>query len=163
MHQSAHDWISLQVKQLPHRKSILEIGSRDVNGSIRSLFQHADRYLGIDIRPGEGVDVVADAAIFQSDERFDTCVCMEVLEHTDKQREICRTAYRHLLKGGILLVTAAGIGREPHSAIDGGTLKDGEYYQNVTVADLRWWMSDFQLVMASTETPGDVYAIGIKW
>lgn len=162
MHQSAYSWIAQQAKQLPIRRSILELGSRDVNGSPRSLFTHADKYTGIDLIAGEGVDITADAATFRTDERYDTIICMEVLEHTDKAREVCRTAYHHLLKGGVAFFTAAGIDRAPHSAADGGELRDGEYYRNVTVSELRWWLSDFQLVMVNTEIHGDIYALAIK-
>lgn len=163
MHEQAHNWMASQVKQLPLRRSVLEFGSRNVNGSPRPLFVNADKYIGVDIREGEGVDIVADAADYRTEERFDTVVCMEVLEHTNRGREICCNAYRHLLRGGVFLVTAAGIGREPHSAIDGGAVQEGEYYQNVSIADLRWWCSDFQLVTVNTDTTGDIYALCIKW
>jgi SAM-dependent methyltransferase len=161
MHQAAHEWITQQVAMLPVRRSVLEFGARDVNGSPRPLFIHTDRYHGIDITDGPGVDQVADAATFSTPERFDTVICMEVLEHTDKAREICRNAHRHLLPHGVALFTAAWVGREPHSAVDGGTLHEGEFYRNVTVADLRFWLSDFPLVMLTTEGT-DIYAIAIK-
>ncbi|MDB0050250.1 hypothetical protein N9F31_02215, partial [Pseudomonadales bacterium] len=38
--------------------AVLEIGSYDVNGSIRSLF-NAQNYVGVDLVEGPGVDVVA--------------------------------------------------------------------------------------------------------
>lgn len=163
MHQSAHSWLANICRQLPLRRSILELGSKDVNGSPRALFPQADRYLGVDLVAGAGVDVVADAATFQTEERFDTCICMEVLEHTDRAREVCRTIHQHLHRGGVALITAAGVGREPHSAVDGGALREGEFYRNVTVSDLRWWLSDFPLVMVDAGTAGDVYAIAVKW
>ena len=39
--------------------TVLEVGSYDVNGSIRSVFEVSD-YLGIDLVEGPGVDVVGD-------------------------------------------------------------------------------------------------------
>lgn len=162
MHQTAYDWVACKAKELPARRSVLEFGSRNVNGTTRPLFASAERYHGVDVREGPCVDQVADAATFTTDERFDTVVCTEVLEHTDKAQEICHNAYKHLLSGGVFIMTAAGEGRAPHSAVDGGTLRDGEYYGNVNTTDLRSWMGDFSLVMVNTETPGDIYAIGIK-
>lgn len=161
MHQQAYEWIAKQVAMLPARRSVLEFGSKDVNGTARHLFNNADRYHGIDISEGPGVDQVADAATFQAGEKFDTVLCLEVLEHADRAREICRNAANHLHKYGVFLLTAAGVGREPHSAIDGGSLKEGEFYRNVTVAELRFWLSDFPLVMVTTEG-NDIYAIGIR-
>lgn len=162
MHLQAHNWLSFMLRQLPLRRSVLEIGSRDVNGTARAMFANADRYFGIDLVAGEGVDQVADGSLYFAAEQFDTVLCMEVLEHTDKAREVCRNAYRHLYRGGIMLVTMAGVGREPHSAVDGGPLKEEEFYRNVSVHELRFWMNDFGLVMINTETPGDVYAMGVK-
>ena len=163
MHHQAYNWMAKQVKRLPVRRSILEIGSRDVNGSPRQLFIHADRYIGIDIVEGAGVDIVADDATFSTEERFDTVVCMEVLEHTDKAREICRNAHKHLIDGGVFLVTAASYRRVPHSAVDGGELKDGEYYANVKRNELRFWLSDFKTSMIQlSKCKGDIYAIAIR-
>lgn len=162
MHIQAYNWMRHTLANLPDRHSVLEIGSKDVNGTIRPLLGKVDRYVGIDMVEGAGVDVVADAATFRTDERFDTVICMEVLEHTDKGREICRTAYRHLSEGGVFLVTAATVGREPHSAIDGGTLREGEYYQNVNRADLSFWLSDFPKRYITKKQWGDIYAIAWK-
>lgn len=161
MHKEAFNWIAKQVAMFPIRRSVLDLGSKDVNGTCRGLFSNVDTYVGIDISAGDGVDVVADAASYLSADRFDTVLCLEVLEHTDKAREICRNAHKHLTKHGVFLVTAAAPGREPHSAIDGGQVREGEFYRNVTVSDLRWWCSDFGLVMVDMEGQ-DVYAIAIR-
>lgn len=162
MHKEAYDWIAKQVRCLPLRRSVLEFGSKNVNGTIRNLFTNADKYLGVDIVEGAGVDVVSDAGKFKSDERFDTIVCTEMLEHTNRGRDICLNAFNHLAKGGVFLATMAGEGREPHSAVDGGELHEGEYYQNVTVAELQFWLSDFSFVMIDKDTPRDLYALAIK-
>lgn len=162
MHQQAYDWIAKQALMLPPRRSILEMGSKSVNGGVRNVFANADIYHGIDLSAGEGVDEVADAADYRTSQRFDTVVCCEVLEHTNRTREICSNAHRHLTRNGIFLVTAAAVGRPAHSAVDGGELKEGEFYRNVTARDLRWWLSDFAVVMVDTEAGGDIYAIAIK-
>lgn len=65
--------------------SILEIGSRDVTGvTRRDLFHNAADFVGLDIHPGRGVDVVGDAhrlSHILPSERFDAVVAMSVFEH----------------------------------------------------------------------------------
>lgn len=172
MHSHAYLWLRRIISILPTRRSVLEFGSKDVNGQLRSLFSAA-QYYGIDLVDGPGVDEVADAASFldrveiycqeygngQGLRQYDTVVCSEVLEHTDKGRELCRNAHRHLLPGGIMIITAATSEREPHSAIDGGPLKDSEYYQNVSRADLEFWLSDFDRTYITCKKHGDIYAV----
>lgn len=67
-------------------RNILEIGSLNVNGEVRSLFGGCKSYLGIDRVPGPGVGLVQDegAANFlweNIDHRFDTVIALETFEH----------------------------------------------------------------------------------
>jgi hypothetical protein len=88
--------------------------------------------------------------------------CTEVLEHTPDGAAVCRTAFDALGPGGVFVVTAAGPGREPHSAADGGPLRDGEYYANVPPETLRAWLAPFACVLVDTSAAGDVYALAVK-
>lgn len=116
--------------------SIIEIGSRDVNGTPRGLFPNAD-YIGLDVRPGPCVDMVVDGGQYSPEHTVDMVICTEVLEHTQNWRELIQHAASWLKYGGILLVTCAGPGREPHSAVDGEhRLLHGEHYDNVSPEDL---------------------------
>jgi SAM-dependent methyltransferase len=116
--------------------SLLDIGGRSVNGTGRSLFPNAKTTV-LDIREGDDVDIVADAASWEPNgKRWDLILCTEVFEHTDACPAICRTAYRACRRGGRLVVTCAGPGRAPHSAFVEAGLQDGEFYQNVEAADL---------------------------
>lgn len=92
-------------------------------------------YLSIDPVDGPGVDVVADAATVELD-GYDCVVCCEVLEHHPKPQELVEAAARALKPGGLFLMTCAGPGRAPHSAIDGGTVRPGEHYANVSPGDM---------------------------
>jgi SAM-dependent methyltransferase len=161
VHQQVMDWLNRIVPLLPNKDLVCELGSRDVNGSARVLFP-GSRYLGVDILPGPGVDVIADAAEFRLAAIFDTVVACEVLEHTPRGREICRTAWHLLRPGGALLVTAATDQRGAHSAIDGGPLHAGEHYANVSEADLRGWLSDFPVVLVQVRDYIDIYALALK-
>ncbi len=67
-------------------RSILEVGSRDVNGTMRPFLVSlgARHYLGVDIEPGPGVDRVCDVASLPSElagQCFDVVVTTEMLEH----------------------------------------------------------------------------------
>lgn len=77
------EFISL-CKQKPS-PSILEIGSRNVSGiSRRDLFLFCDDYVGFDILPGEGVDIVGDAHALSASvpsEHFDCVYSVSVFEH----------------------------------------------------------------------------------
>lgn len=116
---------------------ILDIGGRDVNGTPRALFPNAT-YTVLDVRPGENVDVVADASIWDPDgRRWHLVVCTEVFEHTESWPEICATAMRALWPGGRFVATCAGPGRAPHSAFIEAGLQAGEFYANVPARAVR--------------------------
>jgi SAM-dependent methyltransferase len=106
---------------------VLEIGSLNVNGSVRPIFGETkwderlpyqeQRYVGIDIRDGPAVDVVMRAR--DIGERFpaewaDVVVCCEMLEHDDDPLETMRQIAHVLRKGGRLIVTTRGIGFQLH-------------------------------------------------
>ena len=121
--------------------TVLDIGGRNVNGTVRDLFPNAD-YTAMDIRPGEGVDIVADAATWMPERQFDLIVCTEVFEHTSDWPAILATAYAACRPGGRLVLTMAGPGRPEHSAIDGGPLRPGEHYGPVAPEDLAAALGD---------------------
>ncbi len=63
--------------------AILDVGSRDVNGSLRSCAPPESSYLGIDVSPGRGVDLtLADPYKYPFENgRFDIVVSTSCLEH----------------------------------------------------------------------------------
>lgn len=129
MHQAAYQWVKDHARPA---SSVLEVGSKDINGTPRSLFPEA-AYTGLDLVPGHGVDVVADVVGWEHDP-FDVVLCLEVLEHVEKWEAVIEACHR--LCSGLLIVTCAGPGRAPHSASDGGPVRDGEWYANVDPGDL---------------------------
>ena len=115
--------------------NVLEIGSLDINGSVRPMFKpFQSNYLGIDMQEGPGVDIVVDAAKFINFEAYDVIVCAEVFEHTPMWPQIIQNSYNNLVDGGIFIATMAGEGRHPHSAIDEKPIRDWEHYSNIG-----WW------------------------
>lgn len=123
---------------------VLEFGSRNVNGTVRSLFPNA-HYVGVDRIPGSGVDIVADASEIRPPDDstlFDYVICTEVFEHDPNWASLCLAAYLNLRVGGIFICTAAGPDRLPHSGIDGQELREGEHYKNISSEELQIALKD---------------------
>lgn len=135
----------------------LEIGSRNINGGVRDLFPDCT---GIDIAAGPGVDIVADAATWKPDKSYGAVVSCEVFEHVENWPDLVATAVRALKRGGLVILTMAGPGREPHSGIDGGPVHDGEFYANVEPHDLELTLkaAGFHDIELGSQ-PGDLYAV----
>lgn len=153
MHSAALAYIATHIP--PGTDSILEFGSRNINGTPRSV-STVSRYVGVDIAPGHGVDIVCDASTVEVDGEFDVVVCAEVFEHADDGTcsAIAANAHRHLRSGGVFLATMAGPGRAPHSAVDGGEVRDGEFYRNVEGPLLAQWLLAAGFVDCDVETRG---------
>lgn len=135
MHAEAYQWVQRHATQEP--VTVLDIGGRNINGTVSGLFPHATVYRVLDIADGPNVDIVADASTWTPDREYDVVVCCECFEHTELWREICATAYRACRPGGRFIATMAGPGRPEHSAIDGGwRLYPGEHYANIHPQEL---------------------------
>ncbi|MGA9997080.1 MAG: methyltransferase domain-containing protein [Pyrinomonadaceae bacterium] len=147
-------------------RSVVEIGSRNVNGSVRPLFEQiAQNYYGIDLAPGPDVDEVADAVDWRPAERVDCIVCCEVLEHAPDVEGVVRMISESLEKKGVLLMTCATDPRPPHSAYDGGVVRIGEYYQNVAPEIFHDFCSAHDLKILHQEIHlkrGDLYVVAEK-
>ncbi len=130
MHDAALQWVA----KYALAGEVLDIGGRFINGSPRDLFP--GDYTVVDLHPGPNVDHVADVCEWGSRNKFDVVLCLEVFEHTHRWPAILGAAHRLARTGGRLIVTAAGPGREEHSAIDGGPLRDGEWYCNIEPLEL---------------------------
>jgi SAM-dependent methyltransferase len=121
---------------------VVECGSRDINGSVRGLFPFAV-YLGVDREEGPGVDLVGDfRSVEMIDRLADVVICCEVLEHDPDPASLLAKAHDILHLGGKLIMTCAGDGRAEHSAVDGGPLRDGEHYRNVSGDELDGWLAE---------------------
>ena len=84
---------------------VAEIGSRDVNGTMRGIFS-GHEYTGFDIEPGPGVDVVlanSEANPFP-DGSFDAVISANTLEHTRRPWVIVREMARVLKPGGVMFL-----------------------------------------------------------
>lgn len=103
-------WISDRVQREPSiAGDVLEVGSFDVNGTIRPIFANPRRfptYVGIDIARGPGVDVMATGHRLPfGSGRFGLAVTLEMLEHDSAFWLTLAECWRILKPGGWLLVT----------------------------------------------------------
>lgn len=164
MHPEARTWIAEHAKGIGSIGAVVDIGGRSVNGTVRDLFD-CQQYTSVDLFAGAGVDVIADATMWRPDGPVDVVVCCEVLEHTPDGEALIRSAGEMLALGGWLLVTCATDPRAPHSTLDGGDVRRGEWYANVSGRELAGWAGAAGLVIERLERypdRGDLYMAARK-
>lgn len=124
--------------------SVLEIGSYDVNGSMRQLLGGGS-YVGVDLADGPGVDVVGYGHELEYESsRFDIAVSGECFEHDPFWPATFSNMARMVRPGGLVAFTCAGRGRPEHGTQrteplhSPGTQSRGEdYYRNLRAKDFR--------------------------
>ncbi len=94
---------------------VLEVGSHDVNGSVRSTVEALGpaSYVGVDIDPGPGVDVICDAGNLVDrfgEGSFDLVISTELLEHVRDWRRVVSEMKTVSRPGGTLLITTRSQG-----------------------------------------------------
>ena len=130
MHKGCFDYVAINLPwDITKNTTVVEFGSRDVNGTILPLLGQA-QYTGVDIEPGPNVDIVCDCRDFLG--HGDIVLCLELLEHCDDLDGVIQAIFDTLEDDGIAIVTCATNPRAPHSAIDGNAVRTGEYYKNVS-------------------------------
>lgn len=102
-------------------KDVLEVGSGNVNGSVRPIIESLGprSYLGVDFQEGPGVDRVMDAVDLSSSTlHSDVVVTTEMLEHVaDWRRSVAGLC--HATKcGGLLVITTRSPGFPYHGFPD---------------------------------------------
>ena len=105
-----------------HAKKILEIGSYHKYGGIRKLIEtyfEPKEYIGADIRPGPGVDVVIpseDLLTSYGKNSFDLIIATEVIEHIRDYRNFIYTIESLLNTYGLIMLTTRSFGFGYHLA-----------------------------------------------
>lgn len=166
-----------EVKSKFHSKfsnsKVLEIGSLDINGSVRPCFENCE-YIGIDVGPGPGVDIVCEGQIYDApNSSFDVVISCECFEHNPYWLETFTNMIRMCKDQGLVIFTCATTGRKEHgttrtSPADSPlTISKGwDYYRNLTEEDFRnslsfdHFFSSFEF--STNASSKDLYFWGVK-
>jgi SAM-dependent methyltransferase len=112
MHPSAKYNFELFLKMVPSNKTFLEVGSYNVNGSLRDSVNDYKMYIGLDQSEGPGVDVISkpgDPFPFDNDS-FDVVCSSSAFEHDPAFWITFKEMVRVLKTGGLLYVCAPSQG-----------------------------------------------------
>ena len=121
-------------------KKVLDVGSQDINGNNRYLFENC-LILGIDLGPGRNVDFVCHGADLEHpDESYDFIISTEAFEHDSRFEESLKNITRMLKSGGMFLFTCASTGRPEHGTSEshpGNSPHTLDFYQNRTEEEVK--------------------------
>ena len=168
-HQAQLDFVASLRFKFPEYfvgKKVLEVGSLNINGSIRPFFEQCT-YVGVDLGEGADVDVVARGEdLTYDDGDFDVVASCECFEHNPEWVATLENMIR--MASGLVFFSCATTERKEH-----GTRRTspwdapfcGDYYRNLTEEDVRQEidLSVFKRYEFSTNSDcHDLYFWGIK-
>jgi SAM-dependent methyltransferase len=179
MHIEARDF-TLFVKQILGSffvdKRVLDVGSGDINGNNRFLFENCE-YDGNDVIPANNVTIVSKTKDlpFQGN-TFDTIISTECFEHDPEYKESFLKVYDMLKPDGLFCFTCASTDRPEHGTrrttpCDSygtiGNLADmSDYYKNLTEVDLNESLPLNELFSVwdtyYNSVSKDLYFVGVK-
>ena len=107
-------------KEQVEGKSILEVGSYDINGSLRPIIESWAplEYIGVDIEEGPGVDLVCNVEDIIGrfgKESFDIVISTELVEHVRDWRIVISNIKNVCNQNGIMLITTRSYGFPFHA------------------------------------------------
>jgi len=132
------EWARSAIREEEIRdKTVLEVGSYNVNGTLKTLLSEFKplSWTGVDQNAGPNVDVAIRAeelVNFFGPNQFDVVVCTEMLEHAEDWRSVVRNLLGMLTPGGLLILTARGPGMVYHADEEHGY---GDYWR-FTIEDI---------------------------
>ncbi len=149
MHQEARDFTWFVKQTLSDyfiNKRVLDVGSGDINGNNRFLFENCE-YDGNDVIQANNVTIVSKTKDLPfEDNTFDTIISTECFEHDPEYKESFIKIYNMLKPDGLFCFTCASTGRYEHGTLRTspgdsygtiGNLPDmTDYYKNLTEIDL---------------------------
>lgn len=151
------------------KSKVLEVGSYNINGSVRQFFNTPSTYIGLDLAPGKDVDVVCSGHEYKTDVRFDVCISSECFEHDIHWADTFRNMIHLCKTGGLVVFTCATNLRPEHGTrrttpLDSLSSSLSDYYRNLWIPDFIALM-DFNIIFVryAFEVHGnDLYFWGVK-
>ncbi len=120
--------------------SVLEVGSLNINGTVRDFFSNTTMYIGLDLMEGPEVDLVCPGKDFKHESIFDTVISTECFEHDKDWIKTFLNMIENTRENGLVIFTCASNGRHEHgtkrtSPQDSPATTD--YYRNLNENDFR--------------------------
>lgn len=153
--------------------TVVEIGSLNINGTVRDYFVDPVQYVGVDLAEGACVDMVCDGQdVDLPSDSCDVAISTECFEHNPNWRETFLNMVRMTRPGGLVIFTCATTGRAEHGTArttphdSPFTVAQGwTYYRNLTADDfLDLGLTDLfrQYEFDVNAASHDLYFYGIK-
>lgn len=131
-----------------HNVNVLDVGSGDINGNNRYLFDELCKYQGNDVYPAKNVTIVSPTSKLDfANNTFDVIVSTECFEHDPEYALSWRNIYRMLKEDGIFFFTCASDGRAEHGTrrtcpsesygTVAGLVEWQDYYKNLNLTHLK--------------------------
>lgn len=169
-HKQQLDFVASVKEQFPEYFSgqkVVEIGSLNINGTVRSLFDSPAQYIGCDLGEGPGVDIVCTGhELPYPNGSFDVAISCECFEHDKHWKQTFQKMIDLVRDGGLVIFSCATIGRAEHgtsrtSPADAPFTND--YYCNLEEKDFEEFKSSFKShVFSECIWPRDLYFWGLK-
>jgi SAM-dependent methyltransferase len=179
MHYQAKKFIEFVKSILPDffiNKIVLDVGSGDINGNNRFLFNNCT-YHGNDVIEGKNVTIVSKTKdLLFENKYFDTIISTECFEHDNEYEKSLLKIYDMLKDGGLFFFTCASTNRPEHGTrktypeASFGTIGNipdmVDYYKNLTIKDINKVL-DLNKSFSSWNSyynskSFDLYFVGIK-
>lgn len=138
------DELRIKFPQFFNKVKILDIGSADINGTNRPWFTDSE-YIGLDIAPFKGVDVVSIAHEYDApDGSFDVVCSTSELEHDIHWKKTLQKMVDLIKSGGFMWFEAPHVwsehGTSTANPMDSLTVKMEKewacYYKNMDIDDI---------------------------
>lgn len=145
-HVQQQDFVKSVKQKYPNfftNKKVLEIGSFNVNGTVRIFFENCD-YTGLDLLEGTGVDVVCFGHEYKApDKSYDTLISCNCFEHDMFYEKTFLNMFRMCKPKGLIIFSSASTGTaehgtrrtSPQDSLSAKIPELSDYYKNLVKED----------------------------
>lgn len=122
-----------------HETKVIEIGSLNINGTVRDVFKKPNQYIGVDLGEGPGVDWVCKGhEVPFADNFFDVAISCECFEHDKDWQKTFQKMHSLVHNMGLIVFSCATEGRAEHGTVNANPNDapfTNDYYQNLNKED----------------------------